>query len=713
MATSRPGSSRGVLRKRSLSYCRGPARHESDSFLTVKSLTAARDAQQLELLIKDLFDVYDFLNKGSLTRNELDHVENLVDGLVSANTEKTIVPTLPSIVGRRQTMTANRDAVKSSMPLLSIHASPGWQRTASEDVISFETFRNLQLQLQSCNAFTYNPKRHKERLTKLIQDLKRCLQSDPRTLAWQHLEKTSSEAEKVYSRKPYDAIILLKDALIGTQDLDLPTAPQRRMQLLSWKEEHCQKLAEHLLQAHKLKELELVLQKIETANVLDFDEHLKQSYEDKLSLWQEPFTLHASTLAGAEATVQVRRTDTVATLRECVAKKLGVGAYRLHLSSVSTERKLEPCSATLEELGVCHSGELIALYGQVDRWQEMAICDFLELAMSVSVVSQAVAVEQQEAYDKGKMTREQIQTKERTDRIEQREQILQKEAEAKRRREEEEHKQRHLIKVKLQKAIDQAQNTCMLQCRDASTEELQHKASLQVERSMLLEVLGLRAAIEYLRDEASQSYESQNQIEEEVLMIKHDIDSELAPLLPMLEYAEACWRSVDRKDVGEMKCLRAPPERAKLAMQALCIMLQERPARVRNYDGRMVADFWSTSIKVISDHQLLRRIQHYDMDDIPEAVVARVRRVVELEDFCENRMRTTSKFCAAVCVWVQSMLRYHDELAKPMALKKEVLRRKEALLPGCVREREVITEMLKDMEVDLNSRLQHEVVRVV
>ena len=71
-------------------------------------------------------------------------------------------------------------------------------------------------------------------------------------------------------------------------------------------------------------------------------------------------------------------------------------------------------------------------------------------------------------------------------------------------------------------------------------------------------------------------------------------------------------------------------------MEAVCIMKSIKPERKPDPSGsgKMIEDFWGPSQKLLGDLKFLETLKSYDKDNIPQAVMKKIRdRYVK---YCSN-----------------------------------------------------------------------------
>jgi hypothetical protein len=102
---------------------------------------------------------------------------------------------------------------------------------------------------------------------------------------------------------------------------------------------------------------------------------------------------------------------------------------------------------------------------------------------------------------------------------------------------------------------------------------------------------------------------------------------DLEAALPTLDDALESLKCLNRSYITELKSMANPPALVKLVMEAVCIMLDEKPKMVEdpNKKGKMIPDYWVTSKKLLSGANFLKSLSTYDKDNIPIHVIKKVR----------------------------------------------------------------------------------------
>ena len=96
--------------------------------------------------------------------------------------------------------------------------------------------------------------------------------------------------------------------------------------------------------------------------------------------------------------------------------------------------------------------------------------------------------------------------------------------------------------------------------------------------------------------------------------IRDECNAELDTALPQLNAAVEALKTLKAGDMEEVKTFKNPPEKVKLTMEAVCIMVGVLP--VQKTDPRTqkkVHDYWLPAVKLLSNApHLLQQLQEYD-----------------------------------------------------------------------------------------------------
>ncbi|OXB58804.1 hypothetical protein ASZ78_016002 [Callipepla squamata] len=136
--------------------------------------------------------------------------------------------------------------------------------------------------------------------------------------------------------------------------------------------------------------------------------------------------------------------------------------------------------------------------------------------------------------------------------------------------------------------------------------------------------------------------------------IKDECEGDLAEAMPALEAALAALDTLNPSDISLVKSMQNPPGPVKLVMESICVMKGTKPERKPdpNGSGKMVEDYWGPSRKILGDLKFLESLKTYDKDNIPPAVMKRIReRFIDHADFQPAVIKNVSSACEGLCKW--------------------------------------------------------------
>ena len=71
----------------------------------------------------------------------------------------------------------------------------------------------------------------------------------------------------------------------------------------------------------------------------------------------------------------------------------------------------------------------------------------------------------------------------------------------------------------------------------------------------------------------------------------------------------------------QVKGMKSPPAGVKLVLEAVCIVKNVKPIRMKDPNsGKMVDDYWEASKKMLMEQDFLESLRTYDKDNIPDQV---------------------------------------------------------------------------------------------
>lgn len=584
----------------------------------------------------------------------------------------------------------------------------------AEGLINFSEFARWQQQRLAGKR----PPARQLHLAGLIRDLARLRQSDRRFAAWCKLAEGAKAATELHgSGDVLGAVRCLGSAMrraegsLGPAD---EAIVELRRQSLEWQAACRERLAGNLEVAAAGPALEAALREAEEAGPdVALDAEVVQGYQQRLTAWRAPFTVHVSTLSGGEVTLEVQRSETVGALRERVARGLGKQAYRVALASV--ERRLEPDSATLEDCGV-RSGaeaELAATFGPVDRWLEMSGPEFLELCVAWEVLSPATAAQVQAQVDSGDLSLQELRAR-HAPLVEEKEAA---EAVRRRQREEAEARQRRLAgeaaeaaealavaaRAERRAALAGTPVDGLLEQLEASADTSSSHWREGADREGLLELLAQRAAVECLEAEAVAARRELEALQAKREALREELERQISEVLPGIREADELVQGLRPQSVNEIRAYSRWPAGLLLTMEVLCVLFGVRPDRVRDPEDatRQLRDYHRPAMRhfLSNPSKFLQKMAEYDKESTSPEIAAQLERYMERQDFTPEHLRKVSLFCEAACAWVRSVVVQHGLALRTQPLKLMLLQYEEELERLALRQDALSARVFLESEV--------------
>ncbi|RKO95811.1 hypothetical protein CAUPRSCDRAFT_12487 [Caulochytrium protostelioides] len=197
----------------------------------------------------------------------------------------------------------------------------------------------------------------------------------------------------------------------------------------------------------------------------------------------------------------------------------------------------------------------------------------------------------------------------------------------------------------------------------------------------------------------------------EAKAIKDDCEAQLAEALPLLRSALAALDTLKKQDIDLVKSMKNPPDGVKLVMEAVCVMKDIKPDKIPDPSGsgKMINDYWKTSLKMLSDPRFLDSLKAFDKDNIPPHVVKKIRTsFMTNSEFKPEKVRNASSAAEGLCSWILAMEAY-DRVAKVVAPKQVALGQAEAELSvtmTSLNEKQAVLKAVEDRLASLNAELQ-------
>ncbi|XP_076039498.1 dynein axonemal heavy chain 7-like [Oratosquilla oratoria] len=200
-----------------------------------------------------------------------------------------------------------------------------------------------------------------------------------------------------------------------------------------------------------------------------------------------------------------------------------------------------------------------------------------------------------------------------------------------------------------------------------------------------------------------QDEEVANEAAEAANVIRKECEAELNLALPLLEEATAALNTIKQDDIVFIKAMKNPPAGVKLVMEAVCVLLGEKPDRVPDPQGtgKMIEDFWAVSKRLLGDIKFKENLLNFDKENISPKAIQTIRsKYRDNDEFKPEKIKIASKAAESLCKWVLAMERY-EEVDRKVAPKRDALRRADAEYQGHMAQLRKKQEALRGVQEEL------------
>ena len=231
---------------------------------------------------------------------------------------------------------------------------------------------------------------------------------------------------------------------------------------------------------------------------------------------------------------------------------------------------------------------------------------------------------------------------------------------------------RKRLQIGLDKLLDTAHEVSILQEELTANVPLLEKANKETEEVMQ-KIVADKAIAEETRKVVVRDEAEANKQAEETQAIADDARRDLNEALPALESAEAALKTLNKKDISEVKVMVRPPPGVKMVMETICILLGIKPKKIDGpKPGEKIDDYWESAKGVLNDAKFLDNLIAFDKDSVLEATIQKLQPYIQSNDFRPFVIAKVSKACTSLVLWVRAIEKYYH-VAKNVAPKREKL----------------------------------------
>ena len=157
--------------------------------------------------------------------------------------------------------------------------------------------------------------------------------------------------------------------------------------------------------------------------------------------------------------------------------------------------------------------------------------------------------------------------------------------------------------------------------------------------------------------------------------VKKECEDLLAEAIPALNAAVAALDTIKPADIKLVQTFKNPPAAVKLVMEAVCVALDVKPAKVPDPagTGRKIDDYWGPSKLLLGEKDFVDRLRNYDKDNIEPRIIEKLReKYIADENFTPENAAKAASAAEGLCTWIGAMDSY-DRVAKIVEPKKIAL----------------------------------------
>lgn len=197
----------------------------------------------------------------------------------------------------------------------------------------------------------------------------------------------------------------------------------------------------------------------------------------------------------------------------------------------------------------------------------------------------------------------------------------------------------------------------------------------------------------------------------EVKAVKDDADATLSLALPALALAVKKVNEIDVNSFYELRGM-AKPSPSCVACFKLCCMLMIQGKKPKKPDAAKAESdpegyFELSKSELLSDPKaFLKDMIAYNKDNIPDALIQRIKPLMAEEVMSEKRVENASKALVAVRIWINAMITYHETLkvVNPMRETARVMTEKLSVVMGALAEKQAKVKAINDNLAMLNAQ---------
>ncbi|KAL0210609.1 hypothetical protein RCL1_005045 [Eukaryota sp. TZLM3-RCL] len=202
---------------------------------------------------------------------------------------------------------------------------------------------------------------------------------------------------------------------------------------------------------------------------------------------------------------------------------------------------------------------------------------------------------------------------------------------------------------------------------------------------------------------------------EEVREVKESAEADLAEAIPVLESARESVQCLKIKSIQEVANYKSPPAGVKLVMQAICVMLGIKPARINDpsgVPGKKIDDYWTPSKALLANARgLMDSLLEYNAQDIHPSIIKSIQPFIDDPNFSPDIIQKVSEACKSMCQWVIAIYKYNVvfKTVEPKRIKLAEATAELAVTEKALAEKKAELKQVEDRIAGLESNLAEKI----
>eukprot|EP00755_Sulcionema_specki_P039442 Sspe_Gene.24365::Locus_9652_Transcript_6_6_Confidence_0.333_Length_4767::g.24365::m.24365/K10408/DNAH; dynein heavy chain, axonemal len=153
----------------------------------------------------------------------------------------------------------------------------------------------------------------------------------------------------------------------------------------------------------------------------------------------------------------------------------------------------------------------------------------------------------------------------------------------------------------------------------------------------------------------------------EAEQIRAECQAGLDKAMPVFYQAQDALKTLDKKDIDQIKSYAKPPDAVEKTMNAIILLL-----------GATKLD-WATAKQFMTDTRFFKKLEEYDKDNIDPKVIKKLQQFIKDPGFTPDIIGQSSNPCKSMCMWARAIDNYYW-VTKDLGPKKQALAVAEAKL---------------------------------